>query len=143
MKNSYKQLQQYVDKLQEEVYSLREEKSVFETDNAKLREEMNVMSQELQNVKEQLQESQAAKMELQDRVDSVVSDQGTTETKYQAMITSIQQLEDDLDIVTKECGQVLWIKCRRDELKKENEALNSAKSKNQPAVLSMDCVIIE
>ncbi|KAK8822963.1 hypothetical protein WA556_001854, partial [Blastocystis sp. ATCC 50177/Nand II] len=120
--NSYKKLQQYVDKLQEEVYSLREEKSVFEADNAKLREEMKVMSEELQSVKEQLQESQASKMELQDRVESAVSDQGTTETKYQAMITSIQKLEDDLDAVTKE----------RDALKKENETLHNAKPEEQP-----------
>ena len=131
MNNSYKKLQQYVDKLQEEVYSLREEKGVFEADNAKL------------SVKEQLQESQASKMELQDRVESAVSDQGTTETKYQAMITSIQKLEDDLDAVTKESWHVLCLRCRRDALKKENEALHNAKPEEQPPVLSVNCFLMD
>ena len=143
MNNSYKKLQQYVDKLQEEVYSLREEKGVFEADNAKLREEMKVMSEELQSVKEQLQESQASKMELQDRVESAVSDQGTTETKYQAMITSIQKLEDDLDAVTKESWHVLCLRCRRDALKKENETLHNAKPEEQPPVLSVNCFLMD
>ena len=81
------------------------------------------MGEELENTKKQLQECEESKKELQETLQSAISNQETTESKYKILASEIQKIEEDLETVKKELSLWMHVTCRRDELKKENQAL--------------------